>query len=176
MHVTQAKPQSSFRDWSYNTAYRMNSSKHYTLGTGRANEDYGLPEETHIYYGAKAYAPERPMCERGWNRDYGTGFSIWRQGAYNPSFGVMVMLGKSPCSECQRRTIEGLDPIPPYQGDCPTSYSPLMPGLPLDPDGILERRDDIENMLFWCFINIGHKMGPAMKFSRQFARSLFEDF
>jgi hypothetical protein len=46
----------------------------YITGLGR---DYPHPNKSHLYRGTLD-APKEPLCKKGWNRDNGTGFSIWR--------------------------------------------------------------------------------------------------
>jgi hypothetical protein len=72
----------------------------YVIGLGR-----DLPHEqtkrAHLYKGTHA-DPGDPMCARGWNRDDGTAYSIWR--------GQVGQHGI--CRVCLRRAHEGRDPIP----------------------------------------------------------------
>ena len=100
----------------------------YITGMGRGNSDYGLQEETHLYQGTFAN-PGLPMCKRGWNRDYGTGYSIWRN---NSGDGGV-------CPVCEQRAARGL---PGVGCRYPRKlkklikkeripYTPLRPGLPL---------------------------------------------
>lgn len=61
-------------------------------------------EETrvsHLYEGDYA-DPGWPMCARGWNRGYGTDYSIWRG-----------QMGLGICKVCHRRASQGLPPVPP---------------------------------------------------------------
>ena len=84
-------------------------------GLGRCPEDYDIPEETHLYTGDFGQVGW-PMCPRGWNRDHGTGFSIFRN---NIGDGGV-------CPECERRARLGLKPIPPMINDLEsTEYSAL---------------------------------------------------
>jgi len=46
-----------------------------------------------------------PMCKRGWNRDNGASYSIWRN---NVSPGGI-------CKICLKRATEGKEPIPPME-------------------------------------------------------------
>lgn len=60
---------------------------------------------THLYKGTHA-DPGYPMCKRGWNRDDGTSYSIWR-GNISPA---------GLCKVCERRAEKGLDGVPPNPG------------------------------------------------------------
>lgn len=108
-------------------------TKEYIEGRGRGNECYDLPDETHLYKGSYAN-PGLPMCVRGWNRDWGTSYSIFR--------GCVGKLGV--CQVCERRAEKGLPGIDSkyprklkkhlkktrrYNSRIP--YSPLRPGIPL---------------------------------------------
>jgi hypothetical protein len=112
------------------------SSAKYIAGLGRANQDYGLLEETHLYEvknidGETGYFP---LCKRGFNRDYGTGFSIFR--------GNSGDLGC--CQVCNERARKGrpglkLNPSRKVKKKIKKllqqrKYTPLIPGLPLIPD------------------------------------------
>lgn len=59
------------------------------------------PRVTHLYKGT-FNEPGNPMCKRGWNRDNGTGYSIWRN-CVSPG-GI--------CKVCLRRAKEGRQPAP----------------------------------------------------------------
>ena len=61
---------------------------------------------THLYKGTFG-DPGWPMCKRGWNRDNGTAYSIWRN-----NIGPVGL-----CSICVRRAIENKEPIPPNKGE-----------------------------------------------------------
>jgi len=56
----------------------------------------------HLYKGTFG-DPGEPMCARGWNRDNGFGYSIFR-GESNATAGI--------CKVCVRRALKGLDPVP----------------------------------------------------------------
>ena len=71
----------------------------YILGLGR---DYPKPRLAHLYHG-DFQNPGNPMCRRGWNRDGGTGYSIWR-GNYG-THGV--------CAICLRRARAGAGGVQP---------------------------------------------------------------
>lgn len=74
-------------------------AKEYISGQSRDhNDDHKV---THLYYGTFD-EPGWPMCVRGWNRDDGTGYSIWR-GNISPA---------GLCKICQRRAALNLPPIP----------------------------------------------------------------
>lgn len=75
-----------------------NSQQHpvpmgYILGLGR---DVPYPKLAHLYKGTYD-DPGLPMCKRGWNRDGGTSYSIWRGNV--GEHGV--------CRICWRRAIAG---------------------------------------------------------------------
>jgi hypothetical protein len=70
----------------------------YILGVGR---DYPHPRIAHIYKGTFD-DPGLPMCARGWNRDNGQSYSIWR--GNEGSEGV--------CRICWRRAKAGKDGVP----------------------------------------------------------------
>jgi hypothetical protein len=108
----------------------------YITGLGRANEGYGLLEETHLYEvkninGKRDYLP---LCKRGFNRDYGTGFSIFR--------GNSGDLGC--CQVCNERARKGKPGLGAKLSRKLKKkikkllqrgrYTPLLPGLPLIPD------------------------------------------
>ena len=57
----------------------------------------------HLYKGDFG-DPGWPMCWRGWNRDGGTAYSIWRN-----SDGLCI------CRTCMKRAEQGLPPIPPKE-------------------------------------------------------------
>lgn len=103
----------------------------YITGLGRANNDYGLLDETHVY--EIVDGSYRPLCKRGFNRDFGYGFSIFR--------GNVGELGV--CEVCARREASGKPGLGWKRSrrlkkrirklDL-KAYSPLLPGLPLKPD------------------------------------------
>ncbi len=69
----------------------------YILGLGR---DYPNPNISHLYKG-DFHDPGLPMCARGWNRDNGQSYSIWRGN-----------MGKSGvCKTCLKRARAGLDGV-----------------------------------------------------------------
>lgn len=71
----------------------------YIAGQSRDhNDDHRV---THLYKGDFG-SPGLPMCARGWNRDNGTSYSIWR-GNISPA-GI--------CRVCERRALKGLDGVP----------------------------------------------------------------
>jgi hypothetical protein len=59
--------------------------------------------KSHLYRGTFG-DPGMPMCWRGWNRDGGTAYSIWRN---NVGLGV--------CQDCKRRAYAGLPPVQPKE-------------------------------------------------------------
>ena len=69
----------------------------YILGLGR---DYPHPKISHLYKGDFS-DPGLPMCRKGWNRDNGESYSIWR--------GNMGKRGV--CKTCLKRARAGLDGI-----------------------------------------------------------------
>ena len=74
-----------------------NEMPHYILGLDRS---YGAEFRfvSHIYYGKNdKMFPEKPMCKKGWNRDNGKSFSIWRNN-----------LGKNICKTCIKNTLKQL--------------------------------------------------------------------
>lgn len=66
------------------------------------SRDYPYRRLAHLYKGTFA-DPGLPMCIRGWNRDEGTAYSIWRgqQGTH----GI--------CRTCLRRANAGLEGVQP---------------------------------------------------------------
>jgi hypothetical protein len=68
--------------------------KGYIAGLSR---EVPYPKIAHLYHGNFA-DPGLPMCKRGWNRDKGTSYSIWR--------GQMGENGI--CSVCWRRAQKNL--------------------------------------------------------------------
>ena len=52
---------------------------------------------SHIYKGTFD-EPEKPMCKKGWNRNNGTGFSIWRNN-----------LGLGICKTCLKNTLKEIN-------------------------------------------------------------------
>ena len=73
--------------------------KGYIQGLERT---YPHPKISHLYKG-DFKDPGNPMCRRGWNRDEGTGYSIWR--------GNMGENGI--CKVCLRRAREGKEGVKP---------------------------------------------------------------
>jgi len=71
----------------------------YITGLGR---DYPHPKIAHLYEGP-IENPGNPMCRRGWNRDEGQSYSIWRNNI--GSHGV--------CQVCVRRAQKGLKGVLP---------------------------------------------------------------
>lgn len=71
----------------------------YITGQSRDHDDDH--KVTHLYKGTFD-EPGLPMCKRGWNRDNGTAYSIWRN---NISPGGI-------CKICLKRAIENKEPIP----------------------------------------------------------------
>ena len=69
----------------------------YIMGLGR---DFPHPKISHLYKGDHA-DPGNPMCARGWNRDGGESYSIWRGN----------MGSNGICKVCLRRAREGKPPI-----------------------------------------------------------------
>lgn len=77
----------------------------YILGLGR---DYPHPKLAHLYKGDFS-DPGLPMCRRGWNRDDGESYSIWRGN-----------MGKNGiCKVCLRRARAGLQGVPAHNGEVP---------------------------------------------------------
>lgn len=71
----------------------------YVIGLGR-----DLPPHTkvaHLYKGT-FQDPGDPMCPRGWNRDDGESYSIWRNQTGDTGI----------CMVCMRRAHEGREPVP----------------------------------------------------------------
>lgn len=69
----------------------------YIAGLGR---DFPPPPLAHLYKGDFS-DPGFPMCARGWNRDDGESYSIWRGNVGK----------KGICKTCMRRALEGKPPI-----------------------------------------------------------------
>lgn len=76
--------------------------KGYILGLGR---EYPHPKLAHLYKGDFS-EPGLPMCRRGWNRDDGESYSIWR--------GNMGEDGI--CKVCLRRARAGKDGVRAVNG------------------------------------------------------------
>lgn len=72
----------------------------------------GLPRDAYAYeekvahlYKGDFVDPGLPMCRRGWNRDDGQSYSIWRnQVGY-----------KGICKVCMRRAKKGLEGVQPKE-------------------------------------------------------------
>lgn len=80
----------------------------YIAGLGR---EFPHPRIAHLYQGTFA-DPGKPMCKKGWNRDDGATYSIWRGNQGDD--GV--------CAVCLRRARKGLPPVDaygPYASDEP---------------------------------------------------------
>lgn len=71
----------------------------YIPGLGR---DYPNPRLAHLYKGTFD-EPGLPMCRRGWNRDGGQSYSIWRNNVGD----------RGICKICERRAQKGLDGVEP---------------------------------------------------------------
>jgi hypothetical protein len=69
----------------------------YITGLGR---DWPHPQLAHLYEGP-FNDPGRPMCARGWNRDSGTAYSIWRN-----NIGA-----RGICKVCLRRAAQSLSGV-----------------------------------------------------------------
>lgn len=69
----------------------------YSLG-----RDFPHPKIAHLYEGTFA-EPGDPMCARGWNRDNGQTYSIWRNNIGE----------RGICQICLRRAKKGLKGVPP---------------------------------------------------------------
>lgn len=69
----------------------------YIAGLGR---DIPYPRLAHLYKGTFA-DPGLPMCRRGWNRDGGESYSIWRGNLGDGGI----------CRICLRRAKAGLDGV-----------------------------------------------------------------
>jgi hypothetical protein len=83
----------------------------YIAGLGR---DHPHPKLSHLYKGSFA-DPGLPMCKKGWNRDDGDSYSIWRG-----NIGANGI-----CRVCMRRAREGKDGVLPSHGeyDSPATVS-----------------------------------------------------
>jgi hypothetical protein len=75
--------------------------RRYVIGLDRIPVPACDRRVAHLYRGTFAN-PGMPMCPRGWNRDKGRSYSIWRGHT-----------GKGICPECERRAKAGLSPVPP---------------------------------------------------------------
>ncbi len=71
----------------------------YISGLGR---DVPHPKLAHLYEGTLA-DPGLPMCRRGWNRDDGTSYSIWRNNIGE----------RGICLICLKRAMKGLHGVLP---------------------------------------------------------------
>jgi hypothetical protein len=65
--------------------------------------DYPYARVAHLYKGTHS-EPGWPMCKKGWNRDEGASYSIWR--GNEGTRGV--------CAVCIRRATKNLPPVPAY--------------------------------------------------------------
>jgi|GEM_PF-2162546 len=105
----------------------------YILGLGRSNGDYGLADETHVYEEVSPGTPGRPMCYRGWNRDFGTSYSIFRGSVGDigicPICLARIEMGMPPAEAATEP--EGLQDLPPDLALWNADYSPLPIGFPL---------------------------------------------
>lgn len=117
----------------------------FVAGKGRGNQCYGLPEETHLYEVDADGSLGLPMCQRGWNRDFGMSYSIWRTGCGESSYECEV------CNHRAKKDLPGVNNRYPRKlkkllkrthNYCPwhkqkpkniLPYSPLKPGLQLIP-------------------------------------------
>jgi len=72
-----------------------NKLEGFTLGLKRTHNAHNRLV-SHIYKGSFNKL-EKPMCKRGWNRNNGKEFSIWRNN-----------LGKGICKICIKNTLEEL--------------------------------------------------------------------
>jgi hypothetical protein len=113
----------------------------YIAEQGRGNEGYCLADETHLYKGTFS-APGLPMCQRGWNRHFGTSYSIWRNNISESGI----------CPVCLDRAQRGLGGV-----DCHyprklkklinrdrVPYTPLKPGLLRKADYIIEEALELQ--------------------------------
>lgn len=107
--------------------------KIYITGLGRANNNYDLLDETHLYEVTDDDG-YYPLCSRGFNRDYGLGFSIFRGNVGD--IGVcQVCEGRGAKQrpglrwKRSRKTKKAIE-----RAIKQSKYSPLLPGLPLIPD------------------------------------------
>jgi hypothetical protein len=74
----------------------------YVFGLSREARSERLV--SHLYRGNFQH-PGLPMCPRGWNRDGGTAYSIWRGQS-----------GRGICAVCVKRAEKKLAPIPAKPG------------------------------------------------------------
>jgi len=82
---------------SWRGVYKDEIPDGYIPGLGR---DYPHPKKAHLYKGDLS-DPGKPMCKRGWNRDSGQSYSIWRG-----NFGRDGL-----CETCLKRAKQGLDGV-----------------------------------------------------------------
>lgn len=69
--------------------------------TGLPRDKYTFEtKKAHLYKGDFAN-PRLPMCKRGWNREEGTAYSIFRNNVGK----------KGICKVCMRRALKGLDGV-----------------------------------------------------------------
>jgi hypothetical protein len=80
----------------------------YIAGLGR---DVPHPRIAHLYQGTFA-DPGNPMCARGWNRDEGTSYSIWRGNIGDGGI----------CKICMRRAQKGLDGVEARENETSQSF------------------------------------------------------
>ena len=80
----------------------MNIPAGYIPGQGRDADGYlRRTRKTHLYKGDFA-DPGLPMCKRGWNRDGGESYSIWRNNIGEAGI----------CAVCLKRAKLGLNGVP----------------------------------------------------------------
>jgi hypothetical protein len=82
-----------------NTLRFLGVPEGYITGLGR---DYPHPKLAHLYEGT-FNEPGNPMCRRGWNRDNGQAYSIWRNNIGE----------RGICLICLRRAQKGLKGVLP---------------------------------------------------------------
>lgn len=71
--------------------------------TGIVRDGYNYDTVVAHLYKGDFSDPGYPMCKRGWNRDNGTSYSIWRNNVG----------AKGICKICLKRAIEGKSPVEP---------------------------------------------------------------
>ncbi len=89
------------------TEERKPSWTSYIEGADRNDVDGRLV--SHLYEGTFS-EPGNPFCARGWNRENGHGYSIFRGNTG----------ARGTCLVCMRRVREGREPVPPR--DRPTRW------------------------------------------------------
>ena len=78
--------------------YEYWNERGYITGLGR---DYPHPKKAHLYRGSFS-EPGDPVCKRGWNRENGEAYSIWRNDIGEDGVcGVCIKMARREIKESQ---------------------------------------------------------------------------